>query len=99
MPSFCVIQVRCSSGEMQRIVHREASAFGQCLRERERESQGRPSAAEGHIALTFYQVKKARWPFPSESIPWEVWNLRVEVVTLASEIGMTIKQRSHDCPS
>lgn len=72
--------VRCSSGEMQRIVNREASAFGQCLRSREANQQ------TGHIALTFYQVKKARWPFPSESIPWEVWNLRVEVVTLSSEI-------------
>lgn len=66
---------------MQRIVNREASAFGQCLRSREANQQ------TGHIALTFYQVKKARWPFPSESIPWEVWNLRVEVVTLSSEIG------------
>lgn len=32
-------------------------------------------------------MKKARWPFPSESIPWEVWNLSMEIVSLASESG------------
>ncbi|XP_046637305.1 autophagy-related protein 101-like [Daphnia pulicaria] len=76
--------VRCSSGEMQRIVHKEATAFSECLRSQERETQGQ--ARSGHISLTFYQTKKARWPFPSENIPWEVWNLRMEIMTLASEI-------------
>ena len=78
-------QVRCSSVEMQKIVNKEATAFSECLRLQERESQGQ--ARSGHISLTFYQIKKARWPFPSESIPWEVWNLRMEIMTLASEIG------------
>ena len=82
------LQVRCSSGEIQKIVHKEATAFSECLRSRERETQGQ--ARSGHISLTFYQMKKARWPFPSESIPWEVWNLRMEIMTLASEIGMTM---------
>ena len=86
---FLIIkQVRCSSGEIQKIVHKEATAFSECLRSRERETQGQ--ARSGHISLTFYQMKKARWPFPSESIPWEVWNLRMEIMTLASEIGMTM---------
>jgi len=75
--------VRCSSGEIDRLVHREASAFSECLRSRELETQGQ--ARSGHISLTFYQMKKARWPFPSESIPWEVWNLSMEIVSLASE--------------
>lgn len=78
-------QVRCSSGEIDRLVHREASAFSECLRSRELETQGQ--ARSGHISLTFYQMKKARWPFPSESIPWEVWNLSMEIVSLASESG------------
>jgi len=87
--TFLIIkQVRCSSGEIQKIVHKEATAFSECLRSRERETQGQ--ARSGHISLTFYQMKKARWPFPSESIPWEVWNLRMEIMTLASEIGMTM---------
>ena len=85
---FNIKQVRCSSGEIQKIVHKEATAFSECLRSRERETQGQ--ARSGHISLTFYQMKKARWPFPSESIPWEVWNLRMEIMTLASEIGMTM---------
>jgi hypothetical protein len=88
------IKVRCSSGEMQRIVHKEATAFSECLRSQERETQGQ--ARSGHISLTFYQTKKARWPFPSENIPWEVWNLRMEIMTLASEIGI---QCSANLPS
>ena len=79
-------QVRCSSVEIQKIVTKEATAFSECLRSQERETQGQ--ARSGHISLTFYQIKKARWPFPSESIPWEVWNLRMEIISLASEIGM-----------
>lgn len=75
---------------MQKIVTKEASAFSECLRSQERETQGQ--ARSGHISLTFYQIKKARWPFPSESIPWEVWNLRMEIMTLASEIG---KRKKH----
>lgn len=33
-------------------------------------------------------MRKTRWPFPSESIPWEIWNLEMEIMTLASEIGI-----------
>lgn len=79
-------QVRCSSVDIQQIVRREALAFSECLRSRERETHGQ--ARSGHISLTFYQIKKARWPFPSESIPWEVWNLRMEIISLTSEIGI-----------
>lgn len=39
----------------------------------------------GQISLEFYQKKKSRWPFSDECIPWEVWNLKVNVVTLANE--------------
>lgn len=81
-------KVRCSSLEIQKIVNKEASAFSECLRSQERETQGQ--ARSGHISLTFYQIKKARWPFPSESIPWEVWNLRMEILTLTNEIGKNL---------
>jgi len=74
--------VRCSSQELDKMVHKKASAFSECLRSREHETQGQ--SRSGHISLTFYQIKKARWPFPSESIPWEVWTLRMEIVSLAS---------------
>lgn len=39
----------------------------------------------GQISLEFYQKKKSRWPFSDECIPWEVWNLKVNVVSLANE--------------
>lgn len=80
-------QVRCSSSELDRIVCKEASAFSECLRVSDAEPGVGVGTRSGHISLTFYQIKKARWPFPSESIPWEVWNLRMEIVSLASSNG------------
>jgi hypothetical protein len=53
------------------VPHKETSAFSECFRSGEHESQGQ--SRSGDISLTFYQIKKARWPFPSERIPWEVW--------------------------
>lgn len=39
------------------------------------------------VALEFYQRKRGRWPFATESIPWEVWTLRINVVSLNNEHG------------
>lgn len=39
----------------------------------------------GQISLEFYQKKKSRWPFSDECIPWEVWSIKVNVVSLANE--------------
>lgn len=39
------------------------------------------------VALEFYQRKRGRWPFATENIPWEVWTLRVNVVSLNNEHG------------
>ncbi|KAK8394374.1 hypothetical protein O3P69_006519 [Scylla paramamosain] len=38
-----------------------------------------------YVALEFYQRKRGRWPFATESIPWEVWTLRINVVSLNNE--------------
>ncbi|CAK9302178.1 unnamed protein product [Gordionus sp. m RMFG-2023] len=32
------------------------------------------------ISLTFYQKKQARWPFPAESIPWEIWTIKINLI-------------------
>lgn len=42
------------------------------------------------ISLEFHQKKRARWPFPAECIPWEVWTIKLDVITLANEHGNLI---------
>merc|ERR1712227_613318 len=36
-------------------------------------------------SLEFFQRKRTRWPFPPENIPWEVWTVRLEMISLANE--------------
>lgn len=70
--------VRCASIDLDKTVSREISAFSNVLR-----SSDCPES--GQISLEFYQKKRARWPFPPESIPWEVWTLKISIVTLSNE--------------
>ena len=35
--------------------------------------------------MEFFQRKRTRWPFPPENIPWEVWTVRLEIISLANE--------------
>ena len=37
------------------------------------------------ISLEFYQRKRARWPFPAECIPWEVWTIKLDIISLSNE--------------
>lgn len=39
------------------------------------------------ISLEFYQKKRGRWPFPAECIPWEVWTVKLDILTLNNESG------------
>ncbi|KAK3610797.1 hypothetical protein CHS0354_014053 [Potamilus streckersoni] len=39
----------------------------------------------GQISLEFYERKRARWPFQAECIPWEVWTVKLDVLTLLNE--------------
>ncbi|KAH7721093.1 Protein EPG-9 a [Aphelenchoides avenae] len=32
------------------------------------------------VRLEFYQRRKRQWPMPEDHIPWEVWNLQLDVV-------------------
>ncbi|KAG7159342.1 Autophagy-related protein 101-like [Homarus americanus] len=72
--------VRCSSEELDKSIRRDVSSFCEAIRA--------PDAPpSGQVALEFYQRKRGRWPFATESIPWEVWTLRVNVVSLNNEHG------------
>ncbi|VDK48549.1 unnamed protein product [Anisakis simplex] len=32
------------------------------------------------IALEFYQRRKRQWPLPEDQVPWEVWQLQLDIV-------------------
>ncbi len=70
--------VRVASEELDRVLKKEISAFRDALRNGD-------ISNSGQISLEFYQKKPARWPFPSECIPWEVWTIKIDVLTLANE--------------
>ncbi|KAG8129427.1 hypothetical protein E2320_016107 [Naja naja] len=70
--------VRVSSEELDRALRKAVGEFKDALR-----NSG--SDGMGQISLEFYQKKKSRWPFSDECIPWEVWTVKVNVVSLANE--------------
>uniref|UniRef100_A0A6M2DVF0 Autophagy-related protein 101 n=1 Tax=Xenopsylla cheopis TaxID=163159 RepID=A0A6M2DVF0_XENCH len=70
--------VCCSSSELDKTLKREISEFSSLLR-------GNDSTGTGQISLEFFQKKRNRWPFQSECIPWEVWNVRLELINLNNE--------------
>ncbi|XP_074660285.1 autophagy-related protein 101-like [Tubulanus polymorphus] len=69
--------VRTASCELNETIQREIQTFRDTLRNGE--------SGCGQISLEFYQKKRARWPFPAECIPWEVWTIRLEVIQLINE--------------
>ncbi|OQR67905.1 autophagy-related protein 101-like, partial [Tropilaelaps mercedesae] len=76
--------VRCSSDELNRDLCREVRNFSNALRDAEADCGG--LAREGQIQLEFYQKKKRTvWALFEESIPWEVWVLKVKTVKLPNE--------------
>jgi autophagy-related protein 101 len=36
------------------------------------------------MKLEFYQKRRRQWPMPTETVPWEVWDLNLEVVRIDS---------------
>ncbi|XP_014460319.2 autophagy-related protein 101 isoform X1 [Alligator mississippiensis] len=70
--------VRVSSEELDRALRKAVGEFKDALRNSGGDGMGQ-------ISLEFYQKKKSRWPFSDECIPWEVWTIRVNVVSLANE--------------
>ncbi|CAN8027823.1 unnamed protein product, partial [Ixodes persulcatus] len=72
--------VRCASDELNQNLSKDVLAFSEQLRSAD-------GPRQGQISLEFYQKKRGHWLLPTESIPWEVWNIKVNVVTLPNEHG------------
>ncbi|XP_071851072.1 autophagy-related protein 101-like isoform X2 [Apostichopus japonicus] len=72
--------VRCNSPTLDKNLRREVSAFKD-----PRSTDVNAGLQSGQISLELYQKKKNRWPFPDESIPWEVWTLKINVISLSNE--------------
>lgn len=70
--------VRVASDVLNRNVRKEVTVFSESL-------TGGTASASGQISLEFYQRKRARWPFPAECIPWEVWTIKLDIITLNNE--------------
>uniref|UniRef100_A0A1B6BXT9 Autophagy-related protein 101 n=1 Tax=Clastoptera arizonana TaxID=38151 RepID=A0A1B6BXT9_9HEMI len=70
--------VCCSSFSLDYSLKREISGFSEALR-------GTDGPGSGQISLEFFQKKKTIWPFQPECIPWEVWNVRLELIKLNNE--------------
>ncbi|KAK3099245.1 hypothetical protein FSP39_001499, partial [Pinctada imbricata] len=70
--------VRVASDSLDDVLRREIAAFRDTLR-----STDNPGA--GQISLEFYQKKRARWLLPAECTPWEVWTVKLDILTLANE--------------
>jgi autophagy-related protein 101 len=99
--------VRVESEELNAAVHKEVTAFRDALRTMDDGcggvhgvnggGGGHGGNSSGQISLEFFQRKKGTWPFSSDSIPWEVWILKLNVVTFANEHERLIGQKQlHD---
>lgn len=70
--------VRCASYDLDQTISKDITAFSNILRSNE-------GPGSGQISLEFYQKKQGRWLFAAESTPWEVWTLKITIVTLSNE--------------
>jgi len=70
--------VKLASPEMDTYLKREIAQFKDMLRS----CDGQHS---GQISLEFYRKHKARWLFQADSSPWEVWNVKLDVISLNNE--------------
>lgn len=70
--------VCCSSEALDRTIKREISCFSEQLR-------GNEGTGTGQISLEFFEKRPNRWLFQAECVPWEVWTVRLELITLNNE--------------
>lgn len=71
--------VRVASDQLTGNVRKEVCQFRDSLQ------QAASSTESGQISLEFFQRKRARWPFQAECIPWEVWTVKLDIITLTNE--------------
>ena len=74
--------MRTASEDLDRQVKKEVHAF--------REALNREGGNSGIVSLEFYQKRRLRWPMPAETTPWEVWNIKITLVSLPNEHGVNI---------
>lgn len=69
--------VQLNSSEVVQRVNQEIQAFTESLKISE----------SNKISLEFFTRKKRSWPlnFQSESIPWEIWTIKIELMQLSNE--------------
>lgn len=71
--------VCCSSADLDQKLKHEISTFSAQLR-----GNNDGGTGMGQISLEFFERKRSRWLF-AECVPWEVWTLRLELISLNSE--------------
>lgn len=88
-----ITYVCCSSQCLDSMIKKEISKFSDNLR--------RDHHGCSQITLEFFQRKKSHWPFQPENIPWEVWNVRIELVKaynqdLRESVGLSLGDKIID---
>uniref|UniRef100_T1H7K3 Autophagy-related protein 101 n=1 Tax=Megaselia scalaris TaxID=36166 RepID=T1H7K3_MEGSC len=70
--------VCCTSERLNQTVRQAINQFSENLRCNE------SSGSTGQISLEFFQKKKPRWSFTTNT-PWEVWTIRLELKNSQNE--------------
>ena len=87
--SFDFTYIQCASEGLQKYVQNEIQTFSELVRSGEISSKGitgdKTQVGTGSIAVEFFQKRRQRWPFPAEPVPWEVWTVKANLITLNSE--------------
>jgi len=70
--SLDLTYVRVNSSDLSASLSADLDAFVQQI----------GNATQTKIALEFYQKRKRQWPLPEDLVPWEVWQLNLNLVCL-----------------
>lgn len=76
--------VRAQSPSLESTLRQEVAAFSSDLKRYSGGGSGSERTGAGQVSLEFYQKRK-RWPFATETIPWEVWTIRTDLVHFGNE--------------
>eukprot|EP00096_Caligus_rogercresseyi_P014163 TRINITY_DN6690_c0_g1_i1.p1 TRINITY_DN6690_c0_g1~~TRINITY_DN6690_c0_g1_i1.p1 ORF type:complete len:227 (-),score=62.42 TRINITY_DN6690_c0_g1_i1:389-1069(-) len=78
--------VRAQSPSLDQTLRKEVAAFSHDLRQVEYTARAaKASGGSGQVSLEFYQKRPTRWPFTPDSIPWEVWTIRTDLLSFSHE--------------
>lgn len=82
---FDFTYVCCSSVDLQTTVQKHIHQFSNCLRNTQDSNLNSSNPTSGLISLEFFKKNKKHWPFNEICIPWELWNVRLELIKLNNE--------------